>query len=160
MNIFIDLYEVCCLSCSGVSKKKTAERFSNLNHWLHLIYWGFFFIPCNHCARRLSKYIHFHWQLLLLKISSNIFTNAYSILKHYCLFCILIQSPVKENECGDPGTPDNGHRCCQNAFKTGVKIDFYCEEGYQMEGDEERTCQEDGMWSGVQPVCNRGEIWT
>ncbi|XP_071484841.1 sushi domain-containing protein 4-like isoform X1 [Diadema antillarum] len=60
---------------------------------------------------------------------------------------------VKEQLCEDPGKPDHSKRCCQSIFSTGVRVSFYCDEGYQLIGDDERTCQADGTWSGLQPSC-------
>ena len=37
----------------------------------------------------------------------------------------------------------------------GTKAAFTCDANYQMPevGDAERTCQQDGTWSGTQPRC-------
>ncbi|XP_041468940.1 uncharacterized protein LOC121418832 [Lytechinus variegatus] len=61
---------------------------------------------------------------------------------------------VEQASCDDPGWPVNSQRCCQYIFYVGVKLSFYCNEGYNISGSDERTCLSNGQWSGVQPVCN------
>eukprot|EP00062_Callorhinchus_milii_P009370 gi/632953198/ref/XP_007892273.1/ PREDICTED: CUB and sushi domain-containing protein 1 [Callorhinchus milii] len=54
--------------------------------------------------------------------------------------------------CGDPGIPSHGSRL-GNEFKTKNLLRFTCEAGYNLQESSERTCQSNGSWSGVQPVC-------
>ncbi|NXV57103.1 SVEP1 protein, partial [Molothrus ater] len=62
-----------------------------------------------------------------------------------------ICSPVS---CGTPESPEHG-------FVVGTKYNFKdvslykCDSGYELQGDAERTCQEDKLWSGSVPVCRR-----
>ncbi|XP_066283044.1 sushi, von Willebrand factor type A, EGF and pentraxin domain-containing protein 1-like [Branchiostoma lanceolatum] len=35
------------------------------------------------------------------------------------------------------------------------KVTFVCNSGFDLVGSSDRTCQADGTWSGIQPVCNR-----
>ncbi|KAK2514926.1 Svep1 [Columba guinea] len=56
--------------------------------------------------------------------------------------------------CGTPEPPEHG-------FLVGTKysykdvILYKCDSGYELQGDAERTCQEDKLWSGTVPVCRR-----
>ena len=42
---------------------------------------------------------------------------------------------------------------------TGIMEDdtvtYFCNEGYDLYGDANRTCQSNGQWSGIQPECIR-----
>lgn len=56
--------------------------------------------------------------------------------------------------CGEPETVENS-----TVTKTGTDYKdtatYVCNEGYHLEGgDLNRTCIEDGVWSGDPPVCN------
>ncbi|XP_072032277.1 uncharacterized protein [Amphiura filiformis] len=55
--------------------------------------------------------------------------------------------------CDDPGKPEHGRRCCQKVFYPSMKLNYYCDEGYYLRGSEERMCQTDSSWTGVQPIC-------
>ncbi|CAH1267495.1 CSMD3 [Branchiostoma lanceolatum] len=37
----------------------------------------------------------------------------------------------------------------------GDVVTYHCDPGYEISGDEKRTCQSDQTWSGTQPTCNR-----
>ncbi|KAJ7417533.1 hypothetical protein WISP_63915 [Willisornis vidua] len=56
--------------------------------------------------------------------------------------------------CGTPESPEHG-------FVVGTKYNYKdvshykCDSGYELQGDAERTCQEDKLWSGTVPVCRR-----
>ena len=54
--------------------------------------------------------------------------------------------------CGDPGTPRNGKRSGIK-FTYGETVRFECNRGYELIGSKERKCEEDGIWTGNQPVC-------
>ncbi|XP_067016814.1 sushi, von Willebrand factor type A, EGF and pentraxin domain-containing protein 1-like isoform X7 [Acropora muricata] len=57
-----------------------------------------------------------------------------------------------EGGCGDPGTPKNG-RSVGNIYSLNRKVYFRCDLGYELFGSEERKCQQNGTWTGQQPVC-------
>ena len=38
----------------------------------------------------------------------------------------------------------------------GDSCSFTCNTGYELTGNETRTCQSDGSWSGTDDVCRRG----
>ncbi|NWU38547.1 PAMR1 protease, partial [Hylia prasina] len=68
---------------------------------------------------------------------------------------------LEEKNCSDPGGPLNGYRRVVedtgllngHYAKIGTVIAFFCNNSYVLSGNEQRTCQEDGEWSGKQPIC-------
>ena len=48
---------------------------------------------------------------------------------------------------GDVGIPSYGDTCS-----------FTCNDGYELTGNDTRTCQSNGTWSGSDSVCRRG-MW-
>lgn len=57
-------------------------------------------------------------------------------------------------DCGFLKPPRNG-----DVELTGTSIgsiaSYDCFDGYRLDGDEIRTCVDGGVWTGVDPVCNR-----
>uniref|UniRef100_A0A8C0BVY1 Inactive serine protease PAMR1 n=1 Tax=Buteo japonicus TaxID=224669 RepID=A0A8C0BVY1_9AVES len=68
---------------------------------------------------------------------------------------------LDEKNCSDPGGPLNGYRRVVEDTgllngryaKNGTVIAFFCNNSYVLSGNEQRTCQDDGEWSGKQPIC-------
>ncbi|XP_056349419.1 inactive serine protease PAMR1 isoform X2 [Oenanthe melanoleuca] len=68
---------------------------------------------------------------------------------------------LEEKSCSDPGGPLNGYRRVVEDTgllngryaKIGTVIAFFCNNSYVLSGNEQRTCQDDGEWSGKQPIC-------
>ncbi|NXO80909.1 PAMR1 protease, partial [Sitta europaea] len=68
---------------------------------------------------------------------------------------------LQEKNCSDPGGPLNGYRRVVedtgllhgHYAKIGTVIAFFCNNSYVLSGNEQRTCQDDGEWSGKQPIC-------
>ncbi|NWR51009.1 PAMR1 protease, partial [Regulus satrapa] len=68
---------------------------------------------------------------------------------------------LEEKNCSDPGGPLNGYRRVLEDTgllngryaKIGTVIAFFCNNSYVLSGNEQRTCQDDGEWSGKQPIC-------
>ncbi|KFR11224.1 Inactive serine protease PAMR1, partial [Opisthocomus hoazin] len=68
---------------------------------------------------------------------------------------------LDEKKCSDPGGPLNGYRRVVEDTgllngryaKIGTIIAFFCNNSYVLSGNEQRTCQDDGEWSGKQPIC-------
>ncbi|XP_074399320.1 inactive serine protease PAMR1 isoform X3 [Zonotrichia albicollis] len=68
---------------------------------------------------------------------------------------------LEEKNCSDPGGPLNGYRRVVedtgllngHYAKIGTVIAFFCNNSYVLSGNEQRTCQDDGEWSGKQPIC-------
>ncbi|XP_075423679.1 inactive serine protease PAMR1 isoform X2 [Ascaphus truei] len=71
------------------------------------------------------------------------------------------ESVVEETSCADPGGPLNGYRKLSEQVslrpgqhgKIGSTVSFFCNNSYVLSGNQERTCLEDGQWSGKQPIC-------
>ena len=55
--------------------------------------------------------------------------------------------------CGALFDIDNG-RVELNGQFVGAIANYSCVTGYLLEGNERRTCQLDGEWSGQEPSCN------
>ncbi|NXK91499.1 PAMR1 protease, partial [Formicarius rufipectus] len=68
---------------------------------------------------------------------------------------------LDEKNCSDPGGPLNGYRRViedtgllnGRYAKIGTVVAFFCNNSYVLSGNEQRTCQDDGQWSGKQPIC-------
>ncbi|XP_075610910.1 inactive serine protease PAMR1 isoform X2 [Balearica regulorum gibbericeps] len=68
---------------------------------------------------------------------------------------------LDEKNCSDPGGPLNGYRRVVEDTgllngryaKIGTVIAFFCNNSYVLSGNEKRTCQDNGEWSGKQPIC-------
>ncbi|KAM4899362.1 inactive serine protease PAMR1 isoform 1-T1 [Sylvia borin] len=73
----------------------------------------------------------------------------------------LLSLVLEEKNCSDPGGPLNGYRRVVEDTgllngryaKIGTVIAFFCNNSYVLSGNEKRTCQDDGEWSGKQPIC-------
>ncbi|XP_074086582.1 inactive serine protease PAMR1 [Macrotis lagotis] len=71
------------------------------------------------------------------------------------------ESLLEEKNCSDPGGPVNGYRRTSEGSglingryaKIGTIMSFFCNHSYVLSGNEQRTCQPDGEWSGKQPIC-------
>ena len=57
-------------------------------------------------------------------------------------------------DCGDPGMPMNGMVTSNGTYVTSI-AEFTCDDGYMLDGDDERVCQPDGTWSNMVPRCPR-----
>ncbi|XP_053486417.1 sushi repeat-containing protein SRPX2 [Ictalurus furcatus] len=47
----------------------------------------------------------------------------------------------------------HGTYSCSRSFLVHSRCDYSCFQGYQIEGDRYRVCQEGGSWSGAEPTC-------
>ncbi|XP_019407371.1 PREDICTED: inactive serine protease PAMR1 isoform X4 [Crocodylus porosus] len=71
------------------------------------------------------------------------------------------ESFLEEKNCSDPGGPLNGYRKVVEDTgrmngryaKIGTVMAFFCNNSYVLSGNEQRTCQDNGVWSGKQPIC-------
>ena len=55
-------------------------------------------------------------------------------------------------DCGSPGTPINGMTSVDSTT-VGSFVSHSCDDEFILCGSENRTCQDDGMWSGSLPEC-------
>lgn len=68
---------------------------------------------------------------------------------------------LEERNCSDLGGPVNGYKKItggpgllnERHVKIGTVVSFFCNGSYVLSGNEKRTCQQNGEWSGKQPVC-------
>ncbi|XP_015282119.1 PREDICTED: inactive serine protease PAMR1 isoform X2 [Gekko japonicus] len=71
------------------------------------------------------------------------------------------ESFIEDRNCSYPGAPLNGYTkvvedgSLMNSryAKIGTIIAFFCNNSYILSGNEQRICQENGEWSGKQPIC-------
>ena len=61
-------------------------------------------------------------------------------------------SPVVD--CGALMNPDNGRVDTPQGTTLNRLATYSCNCGYCLVGDETRTCQANGQWSGSEPTCN------
>ena len=69
--------------------------------------------------------------------------------------CLVILGISVDNSvvvCGSLDSPENGLITINN-ITLGSIATYSCNEGYNIMGNEVRTCQENGSWSGEDPVC-------
>lgn len=54
--------------------------------------------------------------------------------------------------CGWLSPPTNGKKD-GTTYLQGAKVQLSCDDGYTLKGSTERTCQENGLWSGTETSC-------
>ncbi|KAH0517158.1 Sushi, von Willebrand factor type A, EGF and pentraxin domain-containing protein 1 [Microtus ochrogaster] len=54
--------------------------------------------------------------------------------------------------CGHPESPEHGS-VAGSLYSFGNIVAYQCDSGYELEGNRERVCQENGQWSGQVAVC-------
>ena len=55
--------------------------------------------------------------------------------------------------CGDPGSPSNGNSQVSGST-FGSTVNHTCNEGYELNGVNERECLANGSWSAPLPSCD------
>ena len=66
--------------------------------------------------------------------------------------CFLFQTV--NAKCPRLPRPENGD-VLVSGLAPGDVATYVCFEGYILQGDSERTCQENGVWTGSAPTCER-----
>lgn len=56
-------------------------------------------------------------------------------------------------DCPELDKPENGNKNGEDR-RCLASVEFNCNIGYKLNGSAIRTCQDDGTWSGQQPVCS------
>ena len=69
-----------------------------------------------------------------------------------CTLYILLSTVV---DCSTLTNPANGQVNHTAGTSLGEAATYSCNTGYNLVGDNTRTCQADGMWSGSAPTCER-----
>ena len=66
--------------------------------------------------------------------------------------CLAVRASTVD--CGDLPFPENGQVILLNT-STGEQslAEYSCNEGYMIEGETVRQCQETGIWGGTAPTC-------
>ena len=54
--------------------------------------------------------------------------------------------------CGQLLAPENG-RVEVSSNKVGGTATYYCDDGYELVGDDTRVCRASGLWAGTMPFC-------
>ena len=62
-------------------------------------------------------------------------------------------------ECASLQNPAHGAITFANGTTLEFIADYTCSAGYTLSGNAQRTCQEDGTWSGDEPQCNGGWMY-
>ena len=57
-------------------------------------------------------------------------------------------------DCGAPPAPENGDASADDTTLGNIATQS-CDDGYILQGVEERTCQTNGQWSDEVAVCER-----
>ncbi|KAI0221189.1 hypothetical protein LSAT2_027418 [Lamellibrachia satsuma] len=65
---------------------------------------------------------------------------------------VFVEALKKVVSCGSPKTPSNGTKNESSILLGGV-VTFSCNDGFRLEGSAQRTCTEQGEWSGVDVSC-------
>ena len=66
----------------------------------------------------------------------------------------LLPPGLQTVECGDLRSTPNG-RVFLTGTAVGSTATYLCDDGFRLEGDRNRACQETGEWSGKEPTCIR-----
>ena len=57
--------------------------------------------------------------------------------------------------CGQISFPNHGSVECSDGDNYNSVCQFECDEGYDLNGSESRTCLDDPKWSGSEAICTR-----
>ena len=68
--------------------------------------------------------------------------------------CFMLHVIVCSGYCDEPLAPANGVINSTGNME-GDTVTYICNEGYNLSGDANRTCQSNGSWSGIPPKCDR-----
>lgn len=80
------------------------------------------------------------------KISNDYYVqHSVTVLIIVIMYCAVIS-------CGWLSPPNNGKKK-GTTYLQGAKVQLSCDDGYTLKGSAERTCQENGQWSGEPTTC-------
>ena len=75
-----------------------------------------------------------------------------SLIVYYVVY--LVTFYYCTGNCDEPQSPANGGKNSTGNTE-GQMVNYFCNPGFKLSGDKNRTCQADGQWSGTQPLCIR-----
>ena len=61
-------------------------------------------------------------------------------------------------DCGPLSDPANGAVDLSDGTEFGATAVYSCDAGYILSGTSTRDCLDTGLWSGVEPTCNRKSL--
>ncbi len=61
--------------------------------------------------------------------------------------------------CDDPGDVANAVRIRDGGYRVDEQVQFACDVGYALEGDEFIRCMPNREWSAPVPVCRQGSCF-
>ncbi len=68
----------------------------------------------------------------------------------------VLYTPYAAVNCSSLEPPMNGAVDLTEGLSLGATATYSCTLGYRLiEGDEQRTCRPDAVWSGTEPTCER-----
>ena len=85
--------------------------------------------------------------------------NLFAYVRRMCLYfklqhCKHLKSVIISSLalCIELSNPDNGN-VTWTGLTNGSTATYTCDSGYQLTGDQIRTCSSTGVWSGQEPSC-------
>lgn len=93
-----------------------------------------------------------------LTASLNYLLNIANIFHLYYIYYVLnnlnnLSSIYLVVQCPTVSKPVNGLVTCTSGANYNSLCRFVCDEGFEMRGSTTRVCQDNGQFSGVQPIC-------
>ena len=61
-------------------------------------------------------------------------------------------------DCGPLSDPANGDVDLSEGTEFGASAMYSCDDGYILSGTSTRNCLDTGLWSGVEPTCDRKSL--
>ena len=82
------------------------------------------------------------------------FSFVLSLFTYTFLYISCCYFEISARNCGFPGDVENGWRTGY-AFTYPNKVEYYCHDGFELQGSGYRVCQASGDWSDSLPSCTR-----
>lgn len=79
--------------------------------------------------------------------------DAEVFISLFCFVCFFLFSLHLVVDCGDPGNPYGGYRDISGGTTFRSTVTYTCKANHHLEGEDSQTCQGNGQWSGIKPVC-------
>ena len=72
----------------------------------------------------------------------------------FTIILCFIYTQICTGYCDEPVVPANGSINSTGSMESDT-VTYFCNEGYNLSGNANRTCQSNGSWSGILPECIR-----